>query len=140
MKHAKLILSLLITAGFSTTAMAHDYGGTLGSVATATDKFYISCAAGTAKITYQIRRNSGAQNMQAKAYSPVGAVTTSTGSGSFSPMITLATGSGAKFFQVNKSPAATGTDSYTLRMHCYDANNLHDPNDQPATVTYLQNQ
>jgi hypothetical protein len=140
MKHAKLTFGLLLAAGFSTSAMAHDYGGTLGSAAAATDKFYISCAAGTAKITYQIRRNSGTPNVQAKAYAPVGAVTTSVGSGSFSPLKTLATSSGAKFFQVNKSPAATGTDSYTLRMHCYDVNNVHQPDDQPTTVTYLQNQ
>jgi hypothetical protein len=140
MKHTKLILSLLITAGFSTTVMAHDYGGTLGSAAAATDKFYITCAAGTAKFTYQIRRNAGTPKVRTNSYSPAGAATTSTVTGSFSPLITVNTASGAKFFQVNKNPAAAGTNSYTLRMHCLDANNLHDPNDQPATVTYIQNQ
>ena len=140
MKHKKLIFGLLLAAGFSTSAMAHDYGGTLGSAAFATDKFYISCAAGTAKITYQIRRNSGTPKVRTNSYSPLGAATTASVTGTFSPLVTLNTGSGAKFFQVNKNPAATGTNSYTLRMHCYDANNLHDPNDQPASVTYLQNQ
>ncbi|CAG7856126.1 hypothetical protein MCAMS1_00501 [biofilm metagenome] len=140
MKNATLIFGLLMAAGFSTTASAHDYGGTLGSAASATDKFYITCAAGTAKFTYQIRRNAGTPKVAAKSTVPVGAVTTATKTGTFSPLITVNTSSGAKFFQVNKNPAASGTNSYTLRMHCYDANNLHDPNDQPSSVTYIQNQ
>jgi uncharacterized membrane protein (DUF4010 family) len=140
MKHATLIFGLLTAAGFSSTAIAHDYLGTLGTVATATDKFYISCAAGTAKITYQVKRNTvGTSNISAKAYSPVGALTTSNGT-TYSPLITLNTGAGAKFFEIKKAGTTSGSRNYILKMHCYDANNLHEPNDQPATVTYIQNQ
>lgn len=131
---------MLLAVGFSSAAFAHDYTGTLGAATTATDKFYISCAAGTAKFTYQIRRNAGTPNVRAQSTSPAGAATTSSGTGTFSPLITVNTGSGAKFFQVNKNPAATGTDSYTLRMHCWDTAGNHNPDDQPTAVTYTQNQ
>lgn len=140
MKKKTLTAALLSAAGFSGVAAAHDYGGTLGTASTAADKFYITCAAGTAKITYQVRRNSGTPKVRAAAYSPVGAATTATVTGTFSPLVTLTTGSGAKFFKIDKNPAATGADSYTLRMHCWDKNGVHNPNAQPNTVTYIQNQ
>lgn len=135
-----LIVGLLGVIGFSSMASAHDYNGVFGTTATATDKFYITCAAGTAKFTYQVRRNAGAVNIKAQATSPVGTATTSSGTGVFSPLITVNTGGGAKFFQVNKNTSSTATAGYTLRMHCWDTAGNHNPDDQPTTVTYTQNQ
>lgn len=146
MKKITLLTGLLVAAGFSSVASAHFYNGTLGTLATATDKFYITCATGTAKITYRVKRGTvGTSNISAKAYSPVGPLVTSNGTNySTAAPATLPTamitGAGAKFFEVKKAGTTTGARNYTLDMHCYDANNLHDPNDQPSTVTYIQNQ
>ncbi len=141
MKKITLLAGLLVASGFSSVASAHDYLGALGNAAAATDKFYITCAAnaGIAKITYQVQRTTGVKNVSAKAYSPVGALTTSAGA-AFGPEITVNTGAGAKFFEVKKSPAEAGTRNYRLRMHCKDAGNGHDPADQPTSVMYVQNQ
>jgi hypothetical protein len=141
MKKITLLTGLLVAAGFSSVASAHFYLGSLGTAAGATDKFYITCAAnaGIAKITYTIQRTTGVQNVSAKAYSPVGALTTSAGA-AYGPVITVNTGAGAKFFEVKKSPAVAGARNYRLDMHCKDANNGHDPADQSETATYIQNQ
>lgn len=140
MKKITLLTGLLVAAGFSSVASAHLYNGTLGTAAAATDKFYITCATGTAKITYRVKRGtSGSSNVSAKAYSPVGALVTSSGT-TYSSLATVTTGAGAKFFEIKKAGTTSGSRSYTLDMHCYDANNLHNPDDQPDAVTYIQNQ
>lgn len=138
MKSSKTLLALLVTAGFSSIASAHDYGGTLGTTATAKDKFYLTCVTATAKMTYQIRRNSGTASVKL-SNDATGISTTSTATGTFSPLITVTpTTGGAKFFTVTKS--AAGAASYTARIHCYDASGVHQDTYQSATVTYTLNQ
>lgn len=148
MKRLKIIMagSLLAAAGFSGVVSAHDYLGTLGAAATATDKYYLVCAAGTAKLTYQVQRTFGTGNLSiegAKAGAtvtppPVASISSGT---AFSPVKTMTGGgAGAYFFTVKKSPASGAARGWRARIHCYDANGQHNPDDQPTTVTYTQNQ
>jgi hypothetical protein len=141
MKISKMIMTvgLLAAMGFSGVVSAHDYIATLGRATTATDKWYITRAAGTAKITYQIMHTSGTGCVQIAPYFPVGPATRSCG-GYWSPLITVATGAGAKLFTINKNPATLGALSYTVRINGYDANGVQNPDDQSFVQTYIQNQ
>lgn len=130
--------SLVAAAALSGVASAHDYLGTLGNAATATDRWYFVCATGTAKVTYQIQRTAGTRNVQI-SFDSTGVVSGPTGT-AFSAEKTATTGSGAKLFTIKKGPAAAGNVSYRVRAHCKDANNIHDPSDQTTTQTYIQNQ
>ncbi len=145
MKKITLLAGMLIAAGFSSLAFAHDYGGTLKTLPTATDKFYIACATGTQTISYQVRRNSGTAQLnlcglKSTAACPSANKTVTTTTGVFSPLRRIGTGAGAYFFTLKKNSASTAGNSWTVRAHCLDANGAHDPNDQPTTVTYTQQQ
>ncbi len=141
MKKTKFLVSILLSAGFSSVVYGHNYNGALGVAASATDKFYITCGSGTAKISFKIKRGTtGIANVSAKAYSPVGALATSFGA-TYSPLVTIYTGAGAKFFEVKKAAGiAYGVRTYTLYMDCFDATGIHNPDVQPVAVTYIQNQ
>jgi hypothetical protein len=146
MKKSTLLASLLLAAaGFSGVASAHPYAGGLGTVATATDKFYLVCATGSAKITYAVKRTSGTGNISIEgskagfSATPAPALSTSSGA-TLSPLKTIKGGAGAYFFTVKKSPAASGTRGWYADIHCYDTNGQHNPDDQSASVTYTQNQ
>jgi hypothetical protein len=139
MKLLKTIMatSLLAAAGFSGVASAHDYLGTLGNAAAATDRWYFTCAAGAASMTYRIKRTAGTPCVQL-SFDTTGVATVSCGV--WSPTKTVATGAGAKIFTIKKNPAIAGTDSYDAQIHCIDANGVHNPDDQSAVQTYIQNQ
>jgi len=145
MKKSKIMLGLMLALGFSGAASAHDYGGTLGTSTTATDKFYIVCATGSQTMQYQVRRNSGTAQLKlcglkSTAACPAANNTITTATGVFSPVKTIGTGAGAYFFTLSKNTASAVGNSWTVRAHCYDANGQHNPDDQPTTVTYTQNQ
>ena len=141
MKKSTLIAGLLLAAGFSGAASAHDYNLGLTTPAAATDKFYIVCGSGTTKIGYQVRRNAGgpanlaACKLTSCTTGATGTTTTSAGTGAFSPLKTLAAGAAAFQFQVKKSPAAAGAVGYTLRAHCLTSTGGHAS--QSTGVTYL---
>ena len=145
MKPLKIMLGLVLAASFSGVASAHDYGGVLGTRTTATDKFYIVCAAGTRTMRYQVRRNSGVAQLKlcglkSTAACPAANNTITTRTGVFSPLKTIGTGAGAYFFTLTKTTRSTVPNSYTVRAHCYDARGQHNPNSQPTVVRYLVNQ
>jgi hypothetical protein len=139
---ALLVTSLLAVAGFSGVASAHDYTGSLGSAATATDRWYFVCSAGTASLTYQIQRTAGTAAHVKVKFDTTGIISgPTTGAAAvtaFSPLKTAATGASAKFFTINKT--AAGAVSYRVRAHCLDASGTHNPDDQTAVQTYVQNQ
>ena len=136
------VASLLAVVGFSGVASAHDYTGTLGSAATATDRWYFVCSGGTASLTYQIQRTAGtAAHVQVAFDSTtiVSGPTTGTAAvTAFSPLKTAATGASSKFFTIKKT--AAGAVSYRVRAHCNDTNGTHNPDDQTTPQTYVQNQ
>lgn len=139
---ALLVASLLAVVGFSGVASAHDYTGTLGSSATATDRWYFVCAGSTGSLTYQIQRIAGAAahvKVKFDTTQIISGPTTGTAAvTAFSPLKTATTATGAKFFTINKT--AAGAVSYRVRAHCVDTNGVHNPDDQPTAQTYIQNQ
>lgn len=144
MKKSKIMFGLLLALGFSGVASAHDYGGILGTSTTATDKFYIICPTGSATMKYQVRRNSGTAQLKlcglkSTAACPSTNNTITTATGVFSPLKSIGTGSGAYFFTLSKNTASAAANSWTVRAHCYNANNTH-IDGQSLTVTYTQNQ
>ena len=140
MKKSKLMLGLLLAAGFSSVASAHNYNGTLGTAAAATDRWYFQCLnTNTKKVTFQVRRTAGTPCVKA-TYEATGANATSCGALAPAAAINIATGAGAKIFRVNKNPAIAGTNSYTVVAHCIDNTGVHNPADQTTPQTYLQNQ
>ena len=135
MKTAKLLLSTVFVLGFSNVTSAHNYLGTLGTSSSAKDQWYFQCLnPNTKKITFQINKTAG---------SPCVKVTYSSGlnassCGSWSPTITIATGAGAKFFNITHS--TSGINSYNVNAHCYDKAGLHNPGDQTTPQVYIKNQ
>ncbi len=139
---ALLIASLLAAAGFSSVASAHDYTGSLGSAAGATDRWYFVCSGGTASLTYQIQRTAGTAAHVRVKFDTTGIIsgpTTGTAAvTAFSPLKTAATGASVKILTINKT--AAGAVSYRVRAHCIDASGQHNPDDQTDVQTYIQNQ
>jgi hypothetical protein len=140
MKKSTLMLGLLLAAGFSTTASAHNYNGILGTAAARTDKWYFICSnPNTVKVQFQVKRTAGKPCVKA-TYLATGQNATSCGARAPAAPINVVTGAGAKFFMVNKSPAKVGTNSYTVVAHCIDNAGVHNPADQTTPQTYTQNQ
>ncbi len=136
-----MTVALLAALGFSGVASAHDYLGTLGSAATATDRWYVVCA-NTARLDYQIQRVVGkaahvkvtfdSTDIISGPTTGVAAVT------AYSPLKTAATVAGAKFFTIKKT--AAGAITYRVRLFCTRKNGDFSPGDTTAVQTYVQNQ
>lgn len=134
------MLGLLLAASFSTAASAHNYNGTLGTAAAATDKWYFICQnPATVKVQFQVKRTAGKPCVKA-TYPATGQNATSCGTLAPAAPINVVTGAGAKFFTVNKAPAIAGTNSYTVSAHCIDNTGVHNPADQTSVQVYTQNQ
>ncbi len=132
--------SLVAAAGFSGAASAHDYLGGLGTAAAATDAWYFTCLKPTTtKVQIQVKRQAGTPCVKA-ALNGTALSATSCSTTTFTTLQQVATGPGNKIFIVNKSPAASGTLSYTVRAHCIDNTGVHNPADQTTPQTYFQNQ
>jgi hypothetical protein len=143
MKKTTLLAGLVLAAGFSSVASAHDYTSGLGTITTATDRAYIVCPAGTAKMFYQVRRNSGAAQINAcglnsSAACPAANSVITASTGVFIAGKYVATGAGAFFFTIKKNSASSVGNSYTLRAHCTSASGAHLT--QADALTYFQNQ
>lgn len=141
MKISKLvtIVGLVTALGFSNYLYAHHELGTLGSNATATDKWYVICNYPTnATLSFQLRRTAGTPCVRATLNNTG---TTLTSCGTWTPLTRVNTGSGAKFFTINKNPAKFGAVSYTVRTLCADKFGIENPpNNQSYPQTYIQNQ
>lgn len=140
MKKFTLMAGLLLAASFSSVASAHNYSGTLGTASTAKDRWYFSCLnPNTVKVKFQVKRTAGTPCVKA-TYDATGVNATSCGALAPATAISVTTGAGAKVFSVNKNPAKSGTNSYTVVAHCIDNTGVHNPSDQTTPQTYLQNQ
>ncbi len=157
-KATLLSSAILITGSYTSTVLAHDYVGSLGTIAgaSATDLLRVDCFSDvgaasqspTHQLFFQINDGTaagGKLSASAAVYTPgFGKATTVTdptgGDGAASPSKTL-TVIGADqqdnqfFITINHS--ATGAKSYTLGYHCQDASGQHTGTSLPLTV--LQN-
>lgn len=141
MKKIKTLIaaSLVAAAGFSGAASAHDYLGTLGTAAAATDIWYFTCLnPNTAKVQLQVKRTAGTPCVKASLSGTT--LTATSCSTSYTALTSVSTGAGNKVFIVNKSPALAGGISYNVRAHCIDNTGVHNPADQTDVQTYIQNQ
>jgi hypothetical protein len=144
-------VSALLTAGFTGVASAHDVANAVGNSTTAarTDVFDVECYAGTAYFTVSVRDTKTTPEKATKVsiQASKGGVTTALSTDTtdtdtlFSATKTLSGGTGVYRVTVNKNSVAgvTGAEGYTARIHCYDANGQHNPDDQSDPV-WIQNQ
>ena len=134
-----LMASLWVGMWFTTAASAHEYLGTLGAAATATDIWYFTCLnPNTAKVQLQVKRTAGTPCVKASLSGTT--LTATSCSTSYTALTSVSTGAGNKVFIVNKSPALAGGISYNVRAHCIDNTGVHNPADQTDVQTYIQNQ
>ena len=150
------LAAVILMAGFSSIAIAHDYIGVVGNATRAarSDRFYIICAPGSHHLKFQVKDIRTRPEKPTKIYiradkpGATPAVTAlsrdvkDTDAG-FSRLLTITGGAGAYFFTVGKSagaPGVVGAEAYVARIHCYNSNGEHNPDDQPTTVRYLRNQ
>jgi hypothetical protein len=141
MKNTNMIMGLLLAAGFSTVASAHNYAGTLKAPAINADKWYFVCQnPNTATVEFQVKKTKGTPCVKA-TYDATGAnATACTTALKPAAPIVITTGPGPKFFTISKNPAIAGTDSYSVSAHCIDNTGVHNPDDQTTPQTYTQNQ
>lgn len=134
-----LMASLWVGMWFTTAASAHEYLGTLGAAATATDIWYFTCSnPNTAKVWLQVARPSGTKCIKSSFAGTTWNVTSC--SSVLSPQVGVSTGPGSKIITVSKNPAATGIVSYRVRANCVDNTGYQNPADQSDLQWYLQNQ
>jgi hypothetical protein len=140
---------LLAAAGWSREAGAHEQGGSLGSAASATDFYQVTCSQDVggpppALLLLQILDTSSAPAAEAPALIAVQAqvgtlVRNSTdpvgGDGSPSPAITL--DGGAVVYDVLVYKTEAGSDGYSLTYHCFSAGQTEHT---PTSITTRQNQ
>jgi hypothetical protein len=157
MKLQKTIMaaSLLLAAGFTGAASAHTVSGGLGNATTdaaRTDVFTVQCLAGSSYFTVRVRdvkttpEKATKVSIQASKVGATPAVTplatdTVDTDANFSNTETITGGTGVYTVSVNKTMVAgvKGAESYVAEIHCYDAQNQHNPEDQ-TDPTFIQNQ
>ncbi len=150
---------ILIVSSYTPTVLAHDYVGTLGTLAgaSATDLLRVDCSqdvgAASQSPTHQLyititdgTAAGGKLTASAAVFTPgFGKATTVTdpkgGDGVSSPEKTLTVIGADKqdvefFITINHS--ATGGKSYTLGYHCQDASGQHTGTSNPLTVLQSQ--
>ena len=135
MKNAKkiMIAGLLISAGYSALALAHEQGGRLGTVSgsAATDIYEVSCPTGTAKLYVSVKDLPSAlpslvsiqttKNRKSSTLSVDGR----DGDNSYSFPVTLV-GGGTYMIMINKNLSSTpGYEKYSAVFHCQDARGNH---------------
>ncbi len=138
-KFKTIIAASLVVAvgGIPGVASADEYAGSLGTAATATDKWYFSCTStNTSQLRVRIRRSAGTPCVRVQSTSPAYNVTSC--STTFTSQQILSTGSGVKSFTVTKNPQASGAASYVVDAHCWRSTGVHGTQTTPQT--YLQNQ
>jgi hypothetical protein len=144
-----LTATLLAATGYAGLASAHNYTYSLGvnnSNVARTDVFSIQCNSGTAKITYQVKdvkttpteKNPVIKIRGATTQAGLASATWDSANqlGAFTTLRTINGGTIAYWFEVNKSAATgaatnNGLETYIASIHCLDATNGHNPDDQP---------
>ncbi len=150
MKNVKkiMIAGLLISAGYSALASAHEQFGSLGiatSGRAATDVYQISCPAGTAKLYLHIKDLApdlpsqlsiqATKNSKASTLSVDG----KDGDAFYSSAVTLTRGPGTYLITINKNLSSTnGLETYGAEFHCQDAGGNHIANQPDPVMTQNQ--
>lgn len=130
-KNSVLAVSAMAAVCGAGVASAHTVSGTLGTAATATDLYYVTCdnvGGTTAKLEIAVRDNApvaaplvsatGIKSLKA------GSTTDATdGNATGSAPVSVAGTAGVFYVAVTKS--AAGAESYTLDFHCLTATNAH---------------
>lgn len=134
---------LLVAVGHAGTVSADTKGGSLGSSASATDVYRVTCSTDGSGATHhlvtQVRDNAPVKPPKVSAVATKGgASTTSTdpvdGNTAYSPEKELAKGNGAYTVSIKKS--ASGSEIYTLLYHCETASDVH----TGTSISQTQNQ
>lgn len=136
MKLAKIKNSVLAASAIAAVCgagvvSAHTASGTLGTAATATDLYYVTCdnAGGTtAKLQVSVRDNAPVAaplvSVTAIKGLKAGSTTDTTdGNATGSAPVTVAGTAGVFYVAVTKS--AAGAESYTADFHCMTSTNAH---------------
>jgi hypothetical protein len=136
MKNAKkiMIAGVLISAGYSALALAHEQGGRLGTASgsAATDVYEVSCPVGTAKLYVSVKDLPSAlpslvsiQTTKNRKSSTL-SVDSLDGDNSYSIPVTLAGRAGTYLIMINKNLSSTpGYEKYSAVFHCQDAGGNH---------------
>lgn len=150
MKNSKKIMlaGLLISAGYSALASAHEQFGTLGSTTSgraATDVYQLSCPAGTAKLYLHIKdiglNLPALVSIQATKNSKASTLSVDGGDGDafYSSAVTLTRGAGTYLIAINKNLSSTnGVETYSAEFHCQDAGGNHLANQPDPVMTQNQ--
>lgn len=139
LKKSLMAASLLAAAGFIGTASAHTQTGSLGTTATATDYYQVTCGTGTTKLYLRVSDTSASDSVLVSAQAQKGTVAINTtdptgGDGVYSPSVTLSSSTGVYDVLVDKT--AANTQNYTLEVHCQDNAGV----EKSTTVVSKQNQ
>lgn len=131
-KNSVLAASAIAAACGAGVASAHTVSGTLGTAATATDLYYVTCSddgnGATGKLQVGVRDNAPVAaplvSITAIQGSKAGSTTDTTdGNATGSAPVTVAGITGVFYVAVTKSTA--GAESYTVDFHCLTATNAH---------------
>jgi hypothetical protein len=157
MKLQKTIMaaSLLLAVGLTGAASAHTVSGGLGNSTTdaaRTDVFTVQCLAGSSYFTVRVRdvkttpEKATKVSIQASKAGAIPAVTPLSTDTIDTDLLWSASqkitgGTGVYTVNVNKTKVTgvKGAESYVAEIHCYDAQNQHNPEDQ-TDPTFIQNQ
>lgn len=131
-KNSVLAASTIAAVCGASVASAHTVSGTLGTAATATDLYYVTCsndgAGNTAKLQVAVRDNAPVAaplvSITAIKSLKAGSTTDTTdGNATGSAPVIVAGTNGVFYVAVTKS--AAGAESYTADFHCMTATNAH---------------
>lgn len=143
LKNTVITASFLVAVGHAGTVYAHTKGGSLGSPASATDVYRVTCSndgsGATHHLVTQVRDNAPVKPPKVSVVATKGgASTTSTdpvdGNSAYSPEKELAKGNGVYTVSIKKS--ASGSEIYTLQYHCETASGVH----TGTSISQTQNQ
>jgi len=132
LKNTVMTASFLIALGYGGATLAHSKAGALGSEASATDVYRVTCSndgsGAPHHLMTQVRDNSPVKPpLVSVVTTKGGSSTTSTdpvdGNSAYSPEKELNKGSGVYIVNIKKSKA--GAENYTLQYHCETASDVH---------------
>lgn len=141
-------ISALSLFGYAGIAFAHDYGGTLGKTAAATDFFQVSCfddGAGPAdRLFVQVREGAPTPGPLVNVQVITGITAKNTtdptnGNATYSPGLNVKAVNGTYYLLVDKTKAGTAPTTYTLTYHCLTSTGDHTGTTE-VTSGILQNQ
>lgn len=152
-RKALLAVSLLATAGYAGSAAAHNFSGSLGKTAKATDLMQVSCSddgnGPPSRLVVSILDSSAQKPTPNPTISIQLLKTATTGSqaanstdpaedAKYSPEISVVGGTGPYLIMVDHNKAGGGNETYDMSYHCITSNGVHTGTQEPPSI--LQNQ